>query len=298
MAKSYPHKQTLLIAIVCTLAVIGTVLYIRPQLSVKQNVQSNIEVAVKDEAEQKSAISDVSNPDWKKAFLTASTSTKPDVAKTGSGATSKAAPLTLTEQLSRDFFTNYAELKKNNQTSDTQSVQTAMNQTLSSAIASAPSPKTYNLSNVIISETSDSNSMKAYGNIIGTIFEQNGPKADPAVIATDALENNDMTLLLKIKPITASYEKMVKAVLAVSVPRPLANFHLRLVNGLSLMVFVSQGLEKISDDPMQSMVSLNIYTTAQDSIRSSLLSMNNYFDTNRIYFTNSEPGILFVTVPQ
>ncbi|MFA6554432.1 MAG: hypothetical protein WCS89_02895 [Candidatus Paceibacterota bacterium] len=298
MAKYYPHKQTVLIAIICTLIVICTLVYIRPQILIKNNSLSNVEIKAVNE-EQKNTISDVSNTDWRKAFLTTSSTTSVST-KTSNGSTKNTTEekLTLTDQLSRDFFTRYVELKKNNLSEDNESVQKIVDQTLNTTINSASQPKIYNLSHLTIIEDTSSNTTHSYGNNIGTVFSKDGPRADPVMIVSDALEKGDMNLLKNIKPIITSYDKMIRAVIATPVPRPLANYHLNLVNSLSSMLFVTQGLEKVSTDPVQSMLAIKLYTPTQEAIRLALLSMNSYFNTNRVYFTNNEPGILFVTVPQ
>lgn len=294
MPISYPNRQTVIIALICITIIVGTLTYTNPKfLSQKNSWKNSNSIPIKNNNYYKTEASDL---DWQNDFISlASTS---DFVFNKDVEQKKDTPLTLTDKLGRDFFSRYVELKQNNLSGNQKSVESAMNQTLESAIKSAPTPNSYNISNLIVQNNSDSIALKQYGNNIGTIFMKNGPKTDPVTIASNALENENMALLEKIDPIISSYEKLTKAILVTPVPRPLLKSHLNLTNGLNSMLFVSQKLRNLEIDPLESMVALNVYTMARDSIESSLLEINNYFSLNNIYFVNSEPGILFATVPQ
>jgi len=291
---TYPngHKQIIIISIVCVLVVIAAVIYVRPQLPYSQTATADSKIDV-DADNLQDAATGTSDSDWKKLF----NSTSSDSFKTQTSTTTN-EKLTLTDQFSRNFFTNYIELRQSNLTSDQASIQNTMGQLIDSTLNSAPQPKEYNLSNVSINNNASSDDLRKYGNDISSIFLEYGPRANPASIAGDALDQSDPNMLKKIDPIITSYDKMVKAAIATTVPRALAQDHLQLINALSAMLFVSQEFKQVFDDPMQGMVSLKLYTPAQDSIRASLLGMSDYFNNNRIYFTNAEPGIFLSTVPQ
>jgi hypothetical protein len=136
------------------------------------------------------------------------------------------------------------------------------------------------------------------GNTVGNIFAKSGPRSDPTTIASEAMEKEDPTILEKLRPVINSYDKMTKSILTTSVPRPLASYHLALINALSSMHFVSTGLQSLSTDPMQGMLALDQYVPARNSIGRALSDINNYFNKKEIYFTNLEPGFIFATVPQ
>jgi hypothetical protein len=291
MSKSYPNRQTLIIALICLGAVSATLMYIRPELLSQKSTWKSVEIAPTAIVSTDSNFTELAESEWKKAFNV----TSPTLSET---AKDSDKPLTLTDQLSRDFFTKYVELRQNSLSEDQKSVETAMNQTLSSAVSSAPKPKIYSLSNILISNLYDKNSLRAYGNNIGTIFAKSGPREDPTNITSEALEKDDMTILEELKPIITSYDKMTKSVLATSVPRPLASYHLELVNSLSGMLYVSEGLKLISTDPIQGMLALNQYVIARESMGRSLVNINDYLNKNEVYFSTTEPGIIFATVPR
>lgn len=290
MSKSYPNRQTILIAVICILIVGGTLIYIRPELFSKKSTWKNLEISSVTNNSNVSTFGEANDSSWQKAFIS--------VGSSSSATANKNTPLTLTDQLSRDFFARYIELKQGNLSTDQKSVDTAMSQTIQSAVNSASKPKYYTISNLLISDNYNNESIRTYGNNIGTIFMKDGPRADPTTIANDALEKDDMTILKNLEPIILSYNKMLKATIATSVPRPLANSHLSLVNSLSSILFVSQELQKLSTDPVQSMLALDLFPSSKENLRLSLLSINNFFNNNKVYYKNNEPGILFSTVPQ
>jgi len=291
MAKLYPHKQTLFIGTISIAIIAGAIYYANPDFLTKKNTWLNVGAKENNTALAMSDIEYLPDSDWKKAFKEASS------VQTLSESTKNKEPETLTDRLSKDFFTRYVELRQNNLSGSEQSVKSAMDQTIDSAVTVAPKPKIFNVSEIKVIENNDSVSIRNYANNIASAFVKYGPKADPTSIAIEALEKEDDALFAKIKPITTSYNNLTKSIQSIPVPKMLLNQHLGLLNGLSSMLFVSQGLEKSTDDPMQSMIALGVYNQARESIRSSLYNISNYFSRNGVFFNNNEAGIFFSTIP-
>lgn len=287
MSKSYPNRQTLIIAIICLGAVSATLLYIRPELLSQKSNWQNIQIEPKSTISAPQNFIESSESDWKKAFeLTSSTT----------DLTTKDKPLTITDQLGRDFFTKYVELRQNNLTTDDQSVAKAMDQTISSAINLVPKAKVYNLTNITINTSYNNDSLRIYANTVGSVFAKNAPKIDPTSIANEALEQENSLVLEKLKPVISSYDKLIKGIIITPVPAPLASYHLDLINSLSSMLFVSQELQYMISDPMRGVVALNQYVLARENISKALVKTSGYLNDKEIFFTNQEPGIFFATV--
>ncbi len=287
MSKSYPNRQTLIIAVICLGAVSATLLYIRPELLSQKSSWKNLEVKPKTVIDTDKNLIELAESDWKKAF---------DLTSSTTDLTSKDKPLTITDQLGRDFFTKYVELRQNNLTTDDQSVAQAMDQTINSAMNIAPKAKTYSLTNIKINTSYTNDSLHVYGNTIGSIFAKNAPRVDPTLIASQALEQENSEVLDKLKPIVNSYDKLIKDIIITSVPAPLASYHLDLINSLSSMLFVSQELQYIISDPIRGVMALNQYVLAKENISKSLLNTNTYLNDKEVFFSNQEPGIFFATV--
>lgn len=291
MAKLYPHKQTLFIGTISIAIIAGAIYYANPDFLIKKNAWLNVGAKENNTALVMSNIEYLPDSDWKKSFANA-----PSVQAYTKSTTNKESE-TLTDRLGKDFFTRYVELRQNNLSGSEQSVKSAMDQTIDSAVTVAPKPKIFNASEIKVTENSDPASIRSYANNIASAFIKYGPRIDPTTIAVEALEKEDNSMIAKIKPITSSYNNLVKSVQTIFVPRSLSSQHLRLLNALNSMLFVSQGLEKVLEDPMQSMIALGMYNESKESIRSSLYSISNYLNKNTIYFDTNEPGIFFSTIP-
>ena len=291
MALFYPHKQTVLIAAICALSVAGTALYVyshTPSGAEAPAATKALGAASADGVLSADLAADTST-DWKKAFFsgTVATEKKPAAASD--------QPLTLTDQMSRDFFTRYMALHQANATNDQQSVQKAVDQTIVNAVGAAPQPKAYVSSDIAISADTSATALRAYANAVGDAFNRYGPRDNPTIIASDALDQNDFGSLSRIDPIISAYKTLTTALLRIPAPRPLATQHVALVNGTSAMLYVSQGLHGIENDPMQGMVALGTYETAVSTVEGAVKNIQNYLDSAGISFSDKEPGAIFAT---
>lgn len=292
MSKSYPNRQTVVVAIVCIIAVGGVLAYIQPGLLHKKSSWKNVEVSPNKSVVSTQNFDMLSDSDWQKSFASSSLTTKNLPTPINSN------PKTLTDRLGQDFFEKYVLLRQGNLTSDQKTVETAMLETLRNTVNYASGPTLYTNANINISDNYNDDTIRSYGNNLSGIFIKNAPKADPTSIVTEALENEDMDILVKLDPVITSYKKIVDAILATTVPRPLAKYHIDLANSVSTMLFVSQKSKELANDPTQSIIGLDLYIPARDGIKTSLLNMSEYFDNNKIYYSNNEQGIFFATVPK
>lgn len=286
MASIYPHKQTVLIMIVCAIAVGGAYMYTKQSSSTaKTSVISPISVT--NESEKPSAIA--TSTDWQLSFLDKSTTSTPE--KTAN--TVQNQELTLTDRFGRDFFARYIQLRQSNLIENQQFVTDTLNQSIYTAARGAKQPKTYSLSDLSVIPNPDSARIRAYGNSLGSIFSTYTVNADPAIIANDAFEKGDMTMLEQIDPIISAYASIASALRDLPVPQPLTTYHLNLLNAISGMEKISRDIRAIESDPMQSIVSISAYAETQSSIVAQLKSMASYFSFVGISFSPSEPGSLF-----
>ena len=299
MQRPYPYRSTIVIAIICALAILFVAVYAkgrgtvpsRNDPAISSTGNTNIQSDPNDESN--SIIN--SDTNWKDQFMNVATSTKtkPSTAIT---AIATATPLTLTDALGQTFFTNFAKLKQANLTTDDQSVQSVIEQTINNTVAAASTPKTYSTLDIIISPITSPTSIHAYGNAVALAFTNNAPRMDAMTIASRAMDTNDMTILKQIDPVIASYDKMIKAILAIPAPRVFSSGHVDLVNSLSLLLYVAKGLRNVDTDPMQTLVAVGGYQPAQVALRDALFTMRDYFNTNNVSFINTEPGSFFGTV--
>ncbi len=288
MAKYYPHKQTLTIAIVCILAVGITTAYTYWQPTPPSS--ENLVIESTDTIQQD--IIGSTTTDWKKQFFDV-TGSNTVINKTAAGQVASDTPLTLTAKVGRDFFARYIELKQNNLDGNKDLVQGVIDQTIANAEVESSKARIYTQKDISIEDTTKTEAIHAYANTVAGIIITFGPKKNATDIAYDAFNKNDLTMLSQIDAVVAAYKKISQALIATPVPKPLVQSHLDLINSINAMVEVSQALRNIEGDPMQSIVSLSRYVTVQGNILSALLSIQDYLNTNKITFIQTESGAFF-----
>jgi hypothetical protein len=282
--------KNIFVLFICILAVFLTLLYTRNKQNGGNTAQNSISVT-----NTKTPNKLPENSEWKKDFFTGSVTTNKADQKS-SKSTNVEKPLTLTDKLGREFFTKYVELKQQNLADDQKTVASAMEQTLANALSDIPQIKKYTLNQLNITNTNDKESIKSYANSIGLVFIELWPTTDPAQITNEAFESGNVKLLKNIEPLTISYDKIVKRLLIIPVPKILASDHLDILNSASSLLNISQGLRSVEADPTKAIIALNDYQNTMDTLKYALINLNTYFKSYGLYFGDSEPGNVFSTI--
>lgn len=291
----YPHKQTAIIFIICALGVLGTILYVgRGDLSTKKIPTDSS--AGQDIQVTSTGTVFASTTEWQKQFFANSTTSILQVARENSKNASAKEPETLTGQFGKKFFEQFMVLKQNDLADDQTAIKAVIDQNMNDFVSTAPQAKTYDIRSVLITPTDDLTAERTYANTVGEILVMYIPKKDAAIIATEALEQNDPSRIREIIAIADSYSTMLKKLLAVPAPKTISVNHLNLINAASSMMFVSQGMSKVFEDPIQTMISLAVYEKSFASLYNALLDLKYNFSQKSIQFSNSEPGIIFTTI--
>ena len=293
MALSYPHRQTIIIGVVCLVAIAAVAFYTQ-QKNTDTTSALDVQSPTQESDQIDTALTSTSTS-WKKDFFTVSTSTNKVAA---SSISNKNSTSTLTDEVAKDFFTRYMILRKAGQTGDQESVKNAMDQTITNATETAPKPKTYSDSDIKVTTDVSATTVHAYVNAVAAIMFTDISRLDPTAIAMNALDNQNMDELQTIDPIISGYQKTITELLALTVPQDLSSSHIGIVNGLSILLYVSQGLRHIQEDSMQAMVALDLYSTGQDVLKSALTDIRDYVSVKKISIASTEPGYLFFKINQ
>ncbi len=291
----YPHKQTAIIFIICVLGVFGTIWYVGRGNTYSQQA-SNVMSGQQDIQITQVGTALATTTDWQKQFFANSTSTKLKNNTLATNEPSINEPETVTGQFGKKFFEQYMLLKQNNLTDDPTAIKAVVDQNINDIVSTAPQAQTYDIRSVLITATSDLVAERTYANTVGGILSLYNPQGDAAMIATEALDKNDTTRIKEIDAISNSYSLMLKNLLTVPAPKTISENHLALINAVSSMVFVSQGMSKVFADPLQSMVSLAVYQKSLASFQNALLDLKYNFSQKAIQFSSSEPGIIFTLI--
>ena len=294
MSIHYPNRQTLIIAIVCAIAVLGTIMYVYTETPPQLPEQSSSNALSTNPPDISTFIA-TSSDDWKKQFFGQSTnnivSLKNKPTNTSSEATS-----TLTDKLSQELFARFIQLKQQNLDGNSQLVQDVVNETVDNALQNSGQPQIYTTALIPTIDRPTQNDYMTYGNSVGAILYTYTPKTRATQVAKMAFDQNDMSVFSQIDPITASYQKMIQALLAVRTPSDMAASHIDLVNSVSTLLFISQSIRNTQGDATQAIIAIGSFNPALDTFKSALLRLQNGFYINSITFNNTDPGHLFATI--
>jgi len=290
MAKPYPRKHTAIIFVVCLIIVAGTSFYVygSPKIvtSQKMDFRSTDKVTPVTGLQNTA-----SSQDWQKQFLDNSSNTAykapPKVIKTAEQET----PLTATDLLGRNFFSKYLELRRSGQTENSQSVNQATNQIISQSLAGLAAPKAYTTKDIIIIATVDETlALKQYAEALISILKNGLPAKNEAEIAMNAFEKNDLTLLAGIDGIVDGYVSALNKLRTTPVPQSISQYHLDLINALSLQIYNAQGLRRAESDPVTALAAVGLEVKSLESIALALGRMQNVFAKAGITFVLPTSG--------
>lgn len=280
----YPHKQTVIVFIVCAI-VITAALYSMParnnpdSTGIQATASGDIKADLTVDSGTSATIAN--NDDWKKQFFDGAAVSHATAAN--NSAAPVETPLTLTDKIGRDFFTQYVRIKQAGLDGDATAVSNVAND-LSGSLSDSLKPAVYVMAD--IKAISDSSAAaNAYAKDLALALKYM-PAADAAEIANSAFDKGDMNLLKGIDPIIVSYQNLRTALVAMSAPQSVSQYHLNLVNGVSKVLFNAQALRKLEVDPAQSLAALSVYLTAFQSMSNSLNNIQSYFNLNGVRFSS------------
>lgn len=215
--------------------------------------------------------------------------------KSGTGANSESKVTldnTETAQVGRDLFASYLEAKRLGLPID----ESTRNKIIERAVAgklNETDAKKYTQSSLRVSATSD---FKAYGNELGQAFAAgtSGGGQNEMEILKVALEGENKSELLKLKPIVADYTAILSATERVSVPQEMTAQHVALLNSISAVLADIKSFELMFDDPMRGLVAVGSYYDHVQTMVESVRTIVNALTNRGISYTESEYGYVFM----
>jgi len=273
MAKLYPHKQTVIIFIVC-IAVVALMLWYSNAFGTQGGNKQNVTATT-----GSNSLSLGTSTDWQKQFFDTSSGGVKLIAKKVD-VTTDTKP-TLTDQLGINYFSEYIKASQAGLEGDPDVVNSINNRFIGT-LADKVKPTTYSLKDIRISYDSSTNALVAYGKSLMSILK-NIPTEDAAEIANTALKD-DMTLLTKIDPIIAEYKSIVTDLKNMSVPQAISSHHLAVLNSVAGVLYNAEALRNVEIDPALGIATLGVYVSTLQGISTALANMQSFLQTNNIYF--------------
>lgn len=270
MASFYPHKQTVIISIVCILAV-GAAAY----RTYESTTSTSDHLALQAPTIATTSINTIqTNDDWKKQFLT-------DYGSRSISATSSKTRLsdpTLTDRFGQTIFTNYLELRQANLLNNDKLVNQATENTITSSINTVR-PKTYTATDVRTT-TDTATSRAAYSATIVDVISMYDFKTGEADILQEYISGNDPQTLHRLDPITARYKQMTSSLLSTPVPASLIKGHVQLLNAVGNLGAASAQLRVSDTDTMQGLVGVALHTQGAQGMINAMKTLHEAFVAN------------------
>ncbi len=207
--------------------------------------------------------------------------------------------LTQTDTFARDFFTTYAEYKKSGVPiiGNTEQQQQIVNSILNKS-AIEDKIKQFTLANIKINDNDSEESIKQYGNTLGTILINNSPKKEELenefVIFSKAIQNQNAKELEKLDIIIKSYKNIITEFSTVAVPKSAAQTHLNLLNTLNAVLASDQGMRIYFDDPIGGLSGYVYYKKRVGDLHKALADTVSYFNEKNVVFGEEEGGFVLV----
>lgn len=139
---------------------------------------------------------------------------------------------------------------------------------------------------------------RAYGNALGTIFaryEKNALESE-IVVMKRAFASRDRTELAKILVNADAYRSIAEDLSRVSVPRSLADIHIRFLNGYAGIAYSLTETEVVFEDSLRGMTGIKLYSDQLDAIVLATIDLRSFFSSHQITFSEAEPGFPLAAV--
>jgi len=296
MPTPYPQKQTLVISLVCIVAVAAVAIYAHGQAFTGQETgDRSMSVSAQNNHTQPYSGLISTSTDWKKNFF-GNVATGSSFSTTKSGvSTSPEEKLTATDRLSRDVFTQVMNLNQTGLINNNAVVSNTVSGLLAKNYSSSDEPRTYAMTDILINPDNSISALKAYGNGVGSVLETYGPKQDNATLALAGIQGKDPAYGKELQANADDYHAILTRLLAIPAPQSVSAYHLGIVNGASYMMYIASALSVAGTDAMRSMEALGMYQTAFSDGLQNLLMIRHALATAGIIYGTGEGGIFFTT---
>lgn len=238
--------------------------------------------------------------DWKDIILeTMSTSTKEQALRAPTDAVTLERlkdPNNLTSSFSKNIYTASAFIAKNPTIGEEE--QANLISGLIEKESSKIQPKVYTMDDITVSKEDSNPERKKYGNAMALLLK----KAEGYDLTSDDLaplakynETKDVEDLAFFINKRDNVQKILEGLLSIPVPPSAAIFHVNLVNAVSLFVLTLDAFAGTKEDPIKSLAFLNSYEETTKDLFIKIASMQDYFTLEKVSFTESEPGYVFIS---
>ncbi len=274
-----PSNKILTVFILCFGIVISVFFITKKQQSLSQSNTLNKNDGIK--AEPAIAIKNT-DYDWKKILTESAPKNQKVVDLTRTTAIGEEGT-TLTDQMSRDFLSQYLITVKNG-TEVTPEVASKIAQNTLSLPDYMPSSVVYIKENLKIVKKSDPVSIGKYRDSINQVLIPlyYSLKDDPMAILVNSLQTENEKELKKLDPIITINKDAIKKLLEIEVPEGAIGFHLNLLNASAKTLSDLEAMRVAISDPVKVFSVVGSYSQNMVNFGNSVVNMNEYLLKNSI----------------
>lgn len=201
--------------------------------------------------------------------------------------------LTLTDIFARDFMSGYFALKDAGQY--TNETRDKFIKTLFASVDTLPAEEKYTLADLTITEKSDVETLKNYGNEVSGILRRfyESSLGDELRILDNAVKKEDADELHKLEQFAERYKKLATDLLKTKTPFIVADTHLGFLSGYRGLGEALSGMTTILNDPMGGTAYVKKYQDNTEFIDKAFADLKSYFSRAGVRFTPEEYGYIF-----
>lgn len=221
--------------------------------------------------------------DWKK-ILTAVDNSKIDTSLISQKDTSAVAEPdnTVTDQVSRDFLSQYLLAVKNKGGTTPEDAVTIAQNTISLSNFGQSGGAKYIASNLKINTSTDSSVLRSYRNKLQKIIfdRTTAVKDDPIRVVVTSLSTEDEQELKKLDGIIAQSKGFIDDLLKLETPKNAVALHLSLLNSASLLLSNLEAMREILNDPIRGLSGIGQYSQTLLQVNLAIENFSKYFIQN------------------
>jgi len=283
---TYPRTQTIVTFMVCAVIITGVATYVYGgSLASIINKKGSSIAIVSGIATSTDQL--VETASWKETFfnVTDASDKKYETSSAANvSAGSETEKITATDIFGREFFSKYMTLRKTGMISNADARDALVDQIIESGQLITDGPKVYTMADLNIVAVESNATRETYANAVAYTMISNQPAEHEGVIAKEALETGNNERLVDIDPNIAAYSIVRSDLLAIPVPFSAAQYHLKLVNGMSEAVANAVSLRNTLTDPLQTLATLSRYQITEKNVFDTVVNLRNYFNNYGITF--------------
>ncbi|MEK9209501.1 MAG: thrombospondin type 3 repeat-containing protein [Patescibacteria group bacterium] len=178
-------------------------------------------------------------------------------------------PLSLTEQIGREFLTNYLTFKKSGERVDSYT-QADLIKAMLNGLKTQEFENIYSLKDLFLNPKTDQKAIEEYAGELEKIFEKNfNPlKENELAILQSAVEfgAEKPEVLEKLKPYELAYKNSAEELLKINSPAAYAQIHLNFINGLAKTEKSVAAFQQLFIDPAQAIQGLKWYQEEEKNL--------------------------------